>query len=130
MPPDLETEYALSALPPHLRDSATVYLLDPNKGYYLARRGTNGFTAYVHRTEWERVEFVKDTYAAIAYDAEGSKIYIPPTFAVEEMRSSGKYSPAQIRDTMVKRVKSGMYKAPSKCGVSYMLGPVMRTPPG
>ena len=127
MPPDLETEYALSALPPHLRDSATVYLLDPNKGYYLARRGTNGFTAYVHRTEWERVEFVKDTYAAIAYDAEGSKIYMPPTLAVAEMRSSGKYTPAQIRDTMVKRVKSGIYMAPSKCGVSYMLGPVMRS---
>ena len=26
MPVDLETDYALSALPPHLRDGATVYL--------------------------------------------------------------------------------------------------------
>jgi hypothetical protein len=127
MPPDLEMEWALSALPPHLRDSATVWLLDPKKGYYLARQGTNGFTTYVHRTEWERVEFVKDTYAAIAYDAEGAKIYLPPTFAVAEMRASGKYTPQQIRDTIVKRVKNGMYKAPSRCGVSYMLGPVMRT---
>jgi hypothetical protein len=127
MPPDLEMEWALSALPPHLRDSATVYLLDPKKGYYLARKGTNGFTTYVHRTEWERVEFVHDTYAAIAYDAEGAKIYLPPTFAVAEMRASGKYTPQQIRDTIVKRVKNGTYKAPSRCGVSYMLGPVMRT---
>src|SRR5690348_14580700 len=49
MPADLETEYALSALPPHLRDSATVYLLDPTKGYYMARKGTNGFSAFVER---------------------------------------------------------------------------------
>jgi hypothetical protein len=32
MPVDLETDYALSALPPHLRNDATVYLLEPQKG--------------------------------------------------------------------------------------------------
>jgi len=127
MPPDLETDFALSALPPRLRDSATVYLLDPGKGYYIARRGTNGFSAYVHRTEWERAEFVQDTYAAISYDAEGARTYLPVVFAVAEMRASGKYSPIQIRDTILKRVKDGTYKAPSRTGVSYMLGPVLRT---
>lgn len=127
MPPDLETDFALSALPPHLRDSATVYLLDPEKGYYIARRGTNGFSAYVHRTEWERAEFVQDTYAAISYDAEGAKTYLPVAFAAAEMRASGKYSPSQIRDTILKRVKDGTYKAPSRTGVSYMLAPVLRT---
>ena len=35
MPPDLETELALSALPPHLRAGATVYLLDPAKAIML-----------------------------------------------------------------------------------------------
>jgi hypothetical protein len=127
MPADLETDFALSALPAHLRDSATVYLLDPNKGYYIARRGTNGFSAYVHRTEWERAEFVQDTYAAISYDAEGAKTYLPVVFAVAEMRASGKYSPLQIRDTILKRVENGTYKAPSRTGVSYMLGPILRT---
>ncbi len=73
MPADLERDFALSALPPHLRDSATVYLLDPDKGYYIARQGTNGFSTFVNRTEWEWAEFVQDTYAAISYDAEGSK---------------------------------------------------------
>jgi hypothetical protein len=130
MPPDLETDFALSALPPHLRDSATVYLLDPAKGYYIARRGTNGFSAYVHRTEWERAEFVQDTYAAISYDAEGAKTYLPVAFAVAEMRASGKYSPSQVRDTIIKRVKDGVYKAPTRTGVSYMLGPVLRTHQG
>src|SRR5450432_4316004 len=127
MPVDLETDFALSALPAHLRDSATVYLLDPTKGYYVARQGTNGFVAYVHRTEWERAEFVPDTYAAISYDAEGAKIYMTVVFDVALMRASGKYSPAQIRDIAVNRVKDGTYKAPSRTGVSYMLGPILRT---
>ena len=127
MPPDLETDFALSSLPPHLRDSATVYLLDPAKGYYMARRGTNGFSAYVHRTEWERAEFVQDTYAAISYDAEGAKTYLPVAFAAAEMRASGKYSPEQVRDTILKRVMDGTYKAPSRTGVSYMLAPLLRT---
>src|SRR5664279_5207009 len=127
MPPDLETDFALSALPAHLRDSATVYLLDPEKGYYIARQGTNGFSTYVHRTEWERAEFVQDTYAAISYDAEGAKTYLPVAFAVAEMRASGKYSPSQVRDTILKRVKDVVYKAPSRTGVSYMLAPILRT---
>ena len=33
LPRDLEIQLALSALPPHLRDNATVYVLNPNKGF-------------------------------------------------------------------------------------------------
>jgi hypothetical protein len=127
MPAGLETDFALSALPKHLRDGATVYLLDPNKGYYIARQGTNGFSVFINRTEWERVEFVQDDYAAIGYDAEGTKTYLPVFFDVAEMRASGKYSPSQIRDTILRRVKDGTYKAPSRTGVSYMLSPLLRT---
>jgi len=127
MPAGLETEFALSALPKHLRDGATVYLLDPDKGYYIARQGTNGFSTFVNRTDWEWAEFVPDSYAAISYDAEGAKTYLPVFFAVAEMRASGKYSPSQIRETIVKRVKDGTYKAPSRTGVSYMLCPILRT---
>jgi len=39
MPATLETQFALSALPPAMRDQATVYLLDPKKGYQLYRKG-------------------------------------------------------------------------------------------
>jgi hypothetical protein len=127
MPAGLETDFALSALPAHLRDSATVYLLDPNKGYYIARQGSNGFSTFVNRTDWEWAEFVQDTYAAIGYDTEGAKTYLPVFFAVAEMRASGKYSPSQIRDIIIKRVKDGTYKAPSRSGVSYMLCPLLRT---
>ena len=126
MPADLETEYALSALPPHLREHATVYLLDPEKGYYMARQGTNGFSTFVNRTEWEHVEFAPDIYEPISYDSAGSKVYLTPFFDVAAMRASGKYTPSQIKDTIVKRVNNGTYKPASRVGVSYMLSPLLR----
>jgi hypothetical protein len=126
MPPDLETDYALSALPARLRDQATVYLLDPKKGYYVGRQGTNGFATFINRTQWEWAEFAPDAYTAISYDAEGVKTYLPPYFAVAEMRASGKYTPAEIKDIVIKRVKDGTYKAPTRTGVSYMLCPINR----
>ena len=127
MPPDLETEYALSSLPPHLRGEATVYLLDPTKGYYMARKGTNGFSVYVNRTEWERGEFVQDTYAALGFDAEGAKTLLPIFMEVAAMRASGKYTPSQLKDSIIQRVKDGRYKAPARTGICYMLSPVHRT---
>src|SRR5215470_4393463 len=50
LPRDLEIQLALSALPPHLRDQATVYVLNPDKGFEVAGKGTNGFHALVART--------------------------------------------------------------------------------
>ncbi len=127
MPDSLEFQYALSSLPPHLRDNATVYLLDPNKGYYMARKGTNGFSAYVNRTEWERGEFIQDSYAALGFDSIGSKTILQTALDVAAMRATGKYTPVQIRDIVVQRVKDGTYKAPPKTGVCYMLSPLLRT---
>ncbi len=43
MPESLEKRFALSALPPHLRDGATTYALDPQRGYVVDHKGTNGF---------------------------------------------------------------------------------------
>jgi hypothetical protein len=60
MPARLETQFALSAVPPALRDRATVYLLDPRKGYQLARQGTSGVTCLVERTVWEEADFRDD----------------------------------------------------------------------
>ncbi len=57
MPAGLETDYALSSLPPHLRNKATVYLLDPMKCYYKTRQGTNGFFVFLKRTHWQCFEF-------------------------------------------------------------------------
>jgi hypothetical protein len=40
LPRDLEIQLALSSLPSHLRDNATVYALSPDKGFEVARKGT------------------------------------------------------------------------------------------
>jgi hypothetical protein len=125
-PPDLETDFALSSLPPYIRDSATVYLLDPEKGFYVARQGKNGFICFVLRTYWELGEFRQDIASAISYDAEGAKTMFPVYEDAEAMRASGKFTAAQVRDTISARFAGGYYKAPARPGISYMLAPVMR----
>jgi hypothetical protein len=130
MPVDLETDYALSALPPHLRTEATVYLLDPKNGYYVAHQGSNGYICFISRTEWEWSEFRQDLAAPISYDAEGARSIFPVYMAVAAMRASGKYQPKDIKDSIMNRINSGVYKAPTRPGLSYMLAPVMRVYPG
>jgi len=127
MPVDLETDFALSSMPPHVRGGATVYLLDPDKGYYIGRQGTNGFICFVLRTDWEFGEFRTDVATPISYDAEGAKTIWPSYADVEEMRASGKYSGPQIKDIMTDRFKNGYYKVPSRPGISYMIAPIMRS---
>ena len=128
-PVDLETDFALSSLPKHLQSGATVYLLDPQKGYYVGRQGSNGFICFVSRTEWEWEEFRNDLATPISYDAEGAKTIFPVYKDVAAMRASGQFTPAQIKDSVTKRIKEGIYKAPSRTGVSYMLAPLMRVYP-
>ena len=130
MPVKLESDFALSALPPQLRQKATVYLLDPKKGYYVAHKGSNGFICFVTRTAWEWAEFRQDDAAAIAYDAEGARTIFPVEMDVAAMRASGKFTPLQIKDIVVDRIRKGIYKAPARTGISYMLAPVMRVYPG
>src|SRR5256885_3920115 len=80
LPRDLEIQLALSALPSHLRDHATVYVLNPVKGFEVARKGTNGFHAFVARTgddtfkgSWPLTEYRSDILYPIAFDQAGSK---------------------------------------------------------
>jgi len=130
MPADLERDYALSALPPHLRNGAAVYLLDPAKGYYLAKKGTNGFVCYIERTSWEWGEFRNDVAAPISYDAEGARTIFRVVRDVAALRASGKFTGRQVRDIVIDRIRKGIYKAPSRPGISYMLAPEMRVYPG
>jgi hypothetical protein len=53
LPRDWDIQLALSSLPPHLRDKATVYVLNPDKGFEVARKGTNGFHA-LRCSNWGR----------------------------------------------------------------------------
>src|ERR671936_445078 len=80
LPRDLEIQLALSALPPHLRDNATVYVLNPYKGFEIARKGTNGMHALVARTgddtfrgSWPLKEYRDDILYPISFDAAGAK---------------------------------------------------------
>ena len=60
LPKAFEIHLALSAAPQYLRAGATVYVLDPARGYILERKGTNGFTCYVQRTDYRREDFRND----------------------------------------------------------------------
>ncbi len=126
MPAELETDFALSSLPPYVRNGATVYLLDPEKGYFVARQGKNGFICFLLRTDWESGEFRPDFASSISYDAEGAKTIFPVYEDVEAMRASGKFTAPQLKDTISARFARGFYKAPARPGISYMLAPIMR----
>src|SRR5437764_11784934 len=84
LPRDLEIQLALSALPPHLRDNATVYVLNPDKGFEVARKGTNGFHTFVARTgddsfrgTWLLKEYRDDILYPISFDEAGAKTQMP-----------------------------------------------------
>jgi hypothetical protein len=126
MPAKLETQFALSALPPALRDQASVYLLDPMKGYQLSRRGTSGLTCLVERTVWEMADFRNDIYFPLCYDAVGTRTYLEVIMDAARLRAQGMTS-AALKAEIENRYRSKTYKAPEKAGLSYMVGPVMRT---
>src|SRR5258708_22030028 len=80
LPRDLEIQLALSALPPHLRDNATVYVLNPEKGFEVARKGTNRFHALVARTgddtfrgSWPFTKYRDDILYPISFDDAGAE---------------------------------------------------------
>jgi hypothetical protein len=126
MPAKLESRYALSALPPTLREQATVYLLDPNKGYLPSRQGTSGVTCLVERTAWEQADFRNDIYVPLCYDAAGSKTYLKVIMDVATLRIQG-MSPAALKAEIENRYKNQTYKVPAQAGLSYMIAPIMRT---
>ncbi|MGH7695116.1 MAG: hypothetical protein ACRENH_09045 [Gemmatimonadaceae bacterium] len=125
MPAALETRFALSALPPALRDQATVSLLDPAKGYRLARQGTNGLACLVERTVWEWAELRDDIYIPLCYDAAGAKAHLRVMMDVAELRAKGMSAEA-IKSEVEKRYRSKIYSAPTRPGLSYMIAPVFR----
>ena len=125
MPAKLETQFALSALPPALRGQASVYLLDPEKGYQLFREGTSGLTCLVERTAWELADFRNDIYIPLCYDAVGTKTYLKVIMDAATLRAQG-MSYVALKAEIEDRYRNKTYKAPEKAGLSYMVAPVMR----
>jgi len=133
LPRDLEIQLALSALPSRLRDNATVYVLNPAKGFEVARKGTNGFHAFVARTgddtfkgSWPLTEYRNDILYPISFDQAGSKAQMRVFFDAAEMQAKGT-PPGELKRIIQGRYKAGFYKAPERAGISYMLSPVLRT---
>jgi hypothetical protein len=127
MPRSLEIRFALSALPPPLRDKATVYVLDPGKGYVRAVAGSNGQSCLVERTVWG-LEYRNDHYAAICDDAAGANSQMRLRFDVAELRARGLTSESAAEE-IKRRVAKGVYPPPKRAGISYMVAPLMRTYP-
>jgi hypothetical protein len=126
MPAKLEAQFALSALPRALRDKATVYLLDPAKGYQLSQQGTSGLTCLVQRTVWEMADFRNDIYIPLCYDAAGTKTYLKVIMDAAALRIQG-MSPVALKAEIENRYRNKTYIAAEKAGVSYMVAPVFRT---
>ncbi len=133
LPRDLEIQLALSALPRHLRDGATVYVLNPDKGFEVVRKGTNGFHAFVARTGddtfrgcWPLTEYRDDILYPISFDAAGAKQQMRVFFDAAEMQAKGT-PPGELKKIIKERYELQYYKAPERAGVSYMLSPILRT---
>jgi len=133
LPKEIEMRLALSALPPHLRDSATVYVLNVDKGFETARKGTNGFHCFVSRNgddamrgTWKLTDYRDDILYPIAFDAAGAKNIMPVFFDIARMQAAGT-APDALKKTIQDRFKKKYYKAPERAGISYMLSPILRT---
>ena len=114
LPRALEIELALSAAPKHLRDEATVWVLDKS-GYAIARKGGNAFACVVSRRAGDLFP--------VCWDAEGTRSLLPLDLEDAQLRLSGK-SDSEIEAIVTERFKSGQYHAPSRAGIAYMLSPI------
>lgn len=131
LPRDLEIELALSALPPELQNNATVYLRDPQKGFFMYRQGTNEWATFVARTsvrfyqaDWE-YEYPSDQLIPVAFDKIGMAHHAIPYFDIELMRIN-RMPAKEAKKIIRQRFNAGIYKAPPQGGLSYMLAPLHR----
>jgi hypothetical protein len=133
LPRDLEIQLALSTLPPQLRGDATVYVLNPATGFEVARKGTNGFHAFVARSgddsmqgAWPLTKYRDDILYPLSFDSAGAKANMLVFFDIAAMQAKGT-PPEDLKNLIQERYKTGYYKAPERAGCSYMLSPILRT---
>ncbi len=133
LPRDLEVELALSALPSHLRASATIYVLGASGRFEVAREGTNGFHTFVSRNDpnafhgrWPHTEYRDDIFVPIAFDDAGARAHMQVFFDMADLRAAGTTA-EEMKVIINGRYNTGYYLAPDRAGISYMLAPFMRT---
>jgi hypothetical protein len=114
IPAEQQMQLAMSAAPPEIARHATILLLGSN-GYVTARTGTNGFTCLVERQYLETLE-------PSCYDAEGGATTVQARIHLEELRAA-KIPEEEIERRINEHYQAGIFKAPSKPGLVYMLSP-------
>jgi hypothetical protein len=113
LPRELELRLAINALPPSLREEATVFALDPN-GYVKVKQGSNPFTCMVSRRG--------GSLYPVCFDEEGTRTIMPAYIDDAVLRLKG--TPAEEVDRqMAAGFESGRYRPPSRPGIAYMLSP-------
>ena len=114
-----EIALALSACPPSIAGKAAVYVLD-RAGYIKARDGENGFTAIVQHA-------VPTSQDPQCMDAEGTRTFLPRYLKVAEWRAQGKTA-GEIKQLVADAFAKGIFQAPTKPGIDYMLSTENLTP--
>jgi hypothetical protein len=114
LPPELETEWALSAAPPHVREGAAVYLMTAS-GYVQTRPGTNAFTCVVNRRGGD--------VFPVCWDAEGTRTLMAVDIDVSRRRLAGA-SPAALETEIAAAYADGRLRPPARPGIAYMLSPL------
>lgn len=109
-PVDVQIAIAKEAGPP-VSAAATIYVLGPH-GYTQAQKGTNGFTCLISRNRL-------DVMSPECYDAAGAPTLQVLLF-VEEERAQGIIE-HDIQAAVQDRYKRGIFVAPSRPGIVYML---------
>jgi len=107
-----EVALALSACPPSVANKAAVYVLD-KAGYVKVRDSENGFTAIVQHS-------LPNSQEPRCMDAEGTRTHLPRLLKVAELRAQGR-SPEEIKRFVADAFAKGIFQAPTRPGVDYML---------
>jgi hypothetical protein len=114
-----EIALALSACPLSVAVGAAVYVLDTS-GYIRVRDSQNGFTAIVQHA-------LPTSQDPQCMDAEGSRTILPRYLKIAELRAQGK-SPDEIKRFVADAWAKGIFRAPTRPGVDYMLSTENLTP--
>jgi hypothetical protein len=107
-----ETALALSACPSSVASNAAVYVLEKS-GYIKVRDSQNGFTAIVQHS-------LPTSQEPQCMDEEGTRTFLPRMLKVAELRAQGK-SPEEIKRFVADAFAKGVFPAPTRPGVIYML---------
>ncbi|HEY3939917.1 MAG TPA: hypothetical protein VGL97_20975 [Bryobacteraceae bacterium] len=113
LPRELEIRLAVNALPPHLRDGATVLVLEPT-GYVKAKTGSNPFTCIVSRRG--------GNFYPVCFDKEGTRTILVAFMDDAVLRLKG-LSDEEIDRHIAEGFESGRYRPPARPGIAYMLSP-------